>query len=245
MSTDDDIGELAAIVTDLADALERAHQAAAPAVERVRERAAQLAAPDRRRVVGALTVRSIEVVEPDGTVRLVASSRADFPTRTRIGGQPVDHPRDVAGMLFFNDDGDECAGLVFGGASARQSAGLTFDRYRGDQVIELRQDDTAAGHAAAVVINDQPDVPVAEMLARHRAVEAMPEPDRAAARDRLRADGYAPAARVVVGRTPDGTAMVALAGADGTVRATLTVAADGTPALRLLDEAGVTLWEAP
>jgi hypothetical protein len=74
---------------------------------------------------------------------------------------------------------------------------------------------------------------------------SFPEPDRAAARAGLRADGDAPTAQVVVGRTPDGTATVALAGADGTVRAMLTVAADGRPAVRLLDEAGVTLWEAP
>lgn len=46
--------------------------------------------------------------------------------------------------LFFNDEGDECGGLIFGGEGDYQSGSLTFDQYHGGQVIQFWHEDSEA-----------------------------------------------------------------------------------------------------
>src|SRR5690606_24753179 len=61
----------------------------------------------------AITVKRINVVEPDGTRKLVIASCARQ-TEVRIGGVqfPVQRSWHV-GMIFFNDSGDGVGGLAF------------------------------------------------------------------------------------------------------------------------------------
>src|SRR5580698_1055176 len=87
-----------------------------------------------------ITVHRINVVEPDGTLRMVISNKADFPG-VIIKGKETPHPgRQTAGMLFFNDEGTENGGLIFGGEKDKQGNAssyghLSFDRYEQDQVF--------------------------------------------------------------------------------------------------------------
>src|SRR5579875_3514747 len=63
-----------------------------------------------------ITVRRINIVEPDGTLRMVISDKSLFPGII-IKGQEHPHPnRKTAGMIFFNDEGTENGGLIFGGS---------------------------------------------------------------------------------------------------------------------------------
>jgi hypothetical protein len=63
---------------------------------------------------GIITARRINIVEPDGTVRLTISNRADFP-----GGwihkkeSPRPDRREAAGMLFMSEEGTEQGGLIW------------------------------------------------------------------------------------------------------------------------------------
>src|SRR5579875_57105 len=64
-----------------------------------------------------LRVHRIDVVEPDGTLRMVISNHDKLPP-VIINGK--EHPgngerRPQAGMLFYNDEGTENGGLIFGG----------------------------------------------------------------------------------------------------------------------------------
>ena len=70
-----------------------------------------------------IDVHRINVVEPDGTLRLVISNKADFPGII-IKGKETPHPdRATAGMLFFNDEGTENGGLIFGGSKDKEGKG--------------------------------------------------------------------------------------------------------------------------
>ena len=68
---------------------------------------------------GIITARRINIVDPDGTVRLTISNRADFP-----GGwihkkeSPRPDRRDAAGMLFMSEEGTEQGALILGGKPA-------------------------------------------------------------------------------------------------------------------------------
>ena len=64
------------------------------------------AAGSRNQAFGTITVRRINVVEPDGTVRLTISNRADFPGSWRHKKEyPRPDRREAAGMLFMTRRG--------------------------------------------------------------------------------------------------------------------------------------------
>src|ERR1700716_747734 len=64
---------------------------------------------------GTITVRRINVVDPDGTVRLTISNRADFPGAWRHKKEyPRPDRREAAGMLFMSEEGTELGGLIWG-----------------------------------------------------------------------------------------------------------------------------------
>jgi hypothetical protein len=93
-----------------------------------------------------IDVERINVVEPDGKLRLVISNR----TRS-IGpiykGKPFGYPGGTRpGLIFFNDEGTENGGLTFTGSrqpngTFTSSLGMSFDQFDQDQVMTLRYDD--------------------------------------------------------------------------------------------------------
>ena len=66
-----------------------------------------------------IEVHRINVREPDGTLRMVVSNHARLPGVVANGKQnpPVDRP--YAGMLFYNDEGNENGGLDSAGTGMR------------------------------------------------------------------------------------------------------------------------------
>ena len=70
--------------------------------------------PDSLQRFEEIDVQRLNVREPDGTLRMVVSNHR-LPGVIVRGKEnpPVDRP--YAGMLFYNDEGTENGGLVFGG----------------------------------------------------------------------------------------------------------------------------------
>jgi hypothetical protein len=121
----------------------------------------------------------------------------------------VDRPQ--AGMLFYNDEGTENGGLIFGGrrnakGDVIDSGGsLTFDRYGDSQVVQLAGVDDSASHIVGLIVSDTD-----------------------ARRNR----------RVFVGHDKAGAARVALMDGSGRTRILLQVPSDGNPSLSFLDSSG-------
>lgn len=84
-----------------------------------------------------IDVERINVVEKDGTIKLVISNK----TRQhpgRIDGK-MSAPRErEAGLIFFNDEGDECGGLVYNGNKKDAGMAYSVDQYKNDQVMQLQ-----------------------------------------------------------------------------------------------------------
>src|SRR3954467_1116234 len=72
------------------------------------------AASPRRPTFDEITVQRVNVVEPDGTLRMVLSDHTRLPGII-VHGKERPFPRPQAGMLFYNDEGSENGGLIFGG----------------------------------------------------------------------------------------------------------------------------------
>jgi hypothetical protein len=192
-------------------------------------------------IMPTLDVQRINIREPDGTIRMVISNVAEAPGAI-IDGQ--DHPRPdrrVAGMLFFNDEGTENGGLVFGGqrdasGTVHSHGSLTFDRYKQDQVVQIFGDEDGADRSAGIGVYDHP-----EKLVDQAMVDLALTLDGEARQAAYRAANVGGAPRAFVGRAEDGSSQIVLEDAEGIKRLRLRVAADGAAAIEFLDRDGKVL----
>ena len=169
-------------------------------------------AAGRRSQFDEIQVHRIDVVEPDGTLRMVISNKDRLPPVIVKGKEHPEfgEPRPQAGMLFYNDEGSENGGLIFGGRQNEKGeivdsgGSLSFDKYGAKQVVQLAGVDDKTAQFAGLAISDQKR-------------------------------------RVWVGRTDDGNASVSLMDSQGRPRITIQVTKDGAPSLSFLDEKGQVL----
>src|SRR5262245_42659979 len=88
-----------------------------------------------------ITVQRLNVVDANGTLRLVLSNK-DRMHPGVMDGKMINRPRPVAGLLFFNDVGDEVGGLTFTGQEVdghgRANGGLMFDQWKQDQTVGIQ-----------------------------------------------------------------------------------------------------------
>jgi hypothetical protein len=194
-----------------------------------------------------VTVGRINIVEPDGTIRLVISNRTQFPG-SFIRGEEIARPDrpPQAGMLFLNDEGTENGGFAYRGqldADGQPAADftLTFDRFRQDQMLQLTHEESDGMSTAAIVISDRPDYrtfSVADLVNMVTQADKLPAAERDALIQKHRDAGHFGYPRAYFGTQRHGAAALILRDAKGRPRLRLAVAADGTPAVELLDEDG-------
>jgi hypothetical protein len=190
-----------------------------------------------------INAHRINLRDADGTLRLVMANRAEFPGIIVKGKEyPHDKRRDVAGMIFFNDEGTENGGLVFSGdrknGVVNSSGHLSFDQYEQDQVVTLEQWEEGTERQAGLAIDDRPDQPI-DFPAIARIESMPPGPAKDAEIKRL---GEAPEAthnqhRLFVGKA-DNNSTISLRDALGRKRLVLTVTASGDASIQFLDESG-------
>jgi hypothetical protein len=173
------------------------------------------ASPPKRAAFDELTVHRINVVEPDGTLRMAISNHASLPGVVVRGKErPLERPQ--AGILFYNDEASEIGGLIFGGRrNARgevvdSGGALSFDRYEANQIVQLLGVDDKEDKLAGLVVLDSPS-------------------------------GSQTHRRIWLGRGGDGAATLALLDGQGRKRLVLQVAADGATRVSVLDADGRTV----
>jgi hypothetical protein len=184
-----------------------------------------------------IDVHRINVREPDGTLRMTISNAAAAPGII-VKGKEQPHPsRKSAGMLFFNDEGTENGGLIFGGDKKDGKVGgyghLSFDQYEQDQVISLDQSEQNGVRRAGLSFMDRPDTPIPmDLVARVGTPEGRAEIEKLG-----KAGGFG-YSRLYIGKTDERASTVVLKDANGRSRLELKVAHDGAASIAFLDENG-------
>jgi hypothetical protein len=108
-----------------------------------------------------IQVHRIDVVEPDGTLRMVISNRNRLQGVIVKGKESPPSDRPQAGMIFYNDEGSENGGLIFGGRRNEKGevvdsgGSLSFDKYGANQVIQLAGVDDKSDRFAGLAVSDQ------------------------------------------------------------------------------------------
>lgn len=156
-----------------------------------------------------IQVHRIDVVEPNGTLRMVIANKDRLPPVIIKGKEHAEmgEARPQAGIIFYNDEGTENGGLIFSGHRNEKGeivdsgGSLTFDKFEANQIVQLAGVDDKENQFAGLAVSDQQR-------------------------------------RIWVGRTDDGDASIALMDANGRKRIVLQVTKDGASSLVFLDEKG-------
>lgn len=201
-----------------------------------------------------IDVERINIVEPDGKLRMVLSNRP-----RSIGpiykGRPFGYPGGTRpGMIFFNDEGTENGGLTFDGkvgpdGKYRASSGFSFDQFNQDQILYFQYRDDNGTRRTGLTIADRANVDIYDLIAERDSIMKLPEGAvRNAALQRWAAprNGVPLAAeRIYVGRDPARNAVINLSDPNGKPRLRLKVDSLGTPSLEFLDAAGTVTARFP
>jgi hypothetical protein len=196
-----------------------------------------------------LTAQRIDIVDADGTLRMVISNK-DRMHPGVLDGKTIDRPRPVAGMLFFNDEGDEVGGLTYTGRESngtrRADAGLMFDQLKQDQTIGISYTEGNGTRSAGFQVWDRSDSRLSELIEQLNTANRIEDrAAREAAVAKIRAAAPPGPRRVFVGKNRDRAATVSLADANGKPRLTMTVDATGNPRIEFLDEQGKVVAHLP
>jgi hypothetical protein len=189
--------------------------------------------------LGEITVERINVVDRDGTLRMVISNK-DRMHPGVVDGKTFDRSRPVAGMIFFNDDGDEVGGLTYTGHAASHAAVTTmnFDQLRQDQTVGLVYEERENVRNAGLQVWDRSDWSLGELVQRLTdAKQIRDERERDAATAKALAD-FPPGPRRLFAGKQNKAATVSLADGNGKPRLTMTVDANGNPRIEILDDTG-------
>src|SRR5262245_47379284 len=196
-----------------------------------------------------LTVTRLNVVDANGTLRMVIAGK-DRMHPGVMDGKTIDRPRPVAGMIFFNDQGDEVGGLTYTGQEANgtrnANASLMFDQLKQDQTIGFSYSESNGRRTAGFQVWDRPDTHLSELIEQlSNANKIQDRIARDAALQSIRASAQPGPRRVFVGKTSERAATVALSDAQGKPRLTLTVDPAGNPRIEFLDESGKVIAKLP
>jgi len=199
--------------------------------------------------IDELTVQRLNVVDANGTLRFVLSNK-DRMHPGVMDGVTINRPRPVAGMLFFNDEGDEVGGLTYTGTDdngRRANAGLMFDQLKQDQTIGISYSEGNGQRTAGLQVWDRSDQqPLSDLIKGLNAANALPEgTSRDEAVKAVRAKAQPGPRRVFVGKNADKASTVSLADANGKPRLVMTVGADGNASIEFLDADGKVMQRLP
>src|SRR5689334_16390603 len=84
-----------------------------------------------------ITAERIDIVDANGQIRMAISNH-DRQHPGTIDGKELPKRDRPAGMIFFNDDGNECGGLVYDGNKKSASMTYSIDQYQNDQIMQIQ-----------------------------------------------------------------------------------------------------------
>lgn len=207
-------------------------------------------AESRRAAFEEIDVDRINIVEPDGTLRLIISDKAKFPG-SFIKGKEIARPdRHDSGLLFLNEEGTEMGGLTFDGwkdknGQVQNNGHLSFDQYMQDQVFSLDAGQEGGKHYSVINFTDRGDYSIMDAFEAKKRIDALPAEQRQAEWKKFTETHPGDANRIVLGRAADTSAALKMKDTQGRDRLVIKVAANGSPSIQFLDEGGRVVSQLP
>lgn len=208
-----------------------------------------------------ITVQRINVVEPDGTLRMVLTNNRRLPGVIQHGKEYPDFAnrkgRTTAGILFYDAEGSESGGLTFGGRKDAQGnisrfGHFAFDRYEQDQMFTISASDNGTSFGSSIQFRDVPGWSIVEYLDLLESIQHLsPEEQQAAINQFLEThpvEGFGP--RVALSYEADTSAAVSASALqfvdeDDGERLRAGLGLDDQPSVEFRDPAGNVTYSIP
>ena len=209
----------------------------------------------KRQKIEELDVERLNIVEPDGKLRMAITNKERVPDPV-INGKTYAGARNgskSAGMIFFNDEGDECGGLAFSGKASgdqgQAGGALLFDQFHQDQTVGIMYSQSGERRSAGLHVWDRPLTPASVWVDKVMAARKMPDgPGKQAALEEIKqasARGDLGMHRLFVGNDNDGATGMTIADRQGKKRVALVVDEKNAPHLQFLDDSGKVVYSVP
>lgn len=193
-----------------------------------------------------IIAKKITVIGEDNLPRMVLSNESRQHSG-RANGKEMEKRERPSGIIFFNNDGDECGGLIYKVTEkdGKISSGMSFtmDNYKDDQVIQILNDEYYADGKASIKrgisINQFPVG--SNMMDRNEKLEKLKtiedEKERKEKINELM-NKEGSVNRLFMGKTRGDSSGLFLAAPDGTPKMMIYVDAEGNPKIQTFDENG-------
>lgn len=190
-----------------------------------------------------IDVERINVKEKDGTLKLViANSERQHPGL--VDGKEISPRPRPAGMVFFNESGDECGGLVYSGNKKEAGMVYSVDQYRNDQIMQLQYSQAVGtpdkNRSYGLKLWDRSDdFPLSRQIQLADSLQKMK--DQAAAGrvlDDIKKKGLLGAERLFVGKTAKDEVGLFIRDDKGVVRIRIAIDKDNKALIETFDENG-------
>ena len=167
-------------------------------------------------IVKELNVEKLNIVEPDGRVKLSLFNSQHIPSLILEDEDllPGHRANDgISGLMFYNNHGDECGGLIYGSnidESGKVSMGmsLTLDKWKQDQVVQLHLNKEDDQEQYGISIFDRPDYSIRKSLEILK--EARAETDQEKQQELIKKMYVGNHKRMFIGRDVDGETKVSI-----------------------------------
>jgi hypothetical protein len=200
-----------------------------------------------------ISAERINIVEKDGSIRMVIANKKLLPPVYLNGKQLSKNPKGDRGpgMLFYNDEGDEIGGYLFGGGNGQGNYGnISMDQYKQDQVIRMKYAEQMDGNerltSAGIVVQGRPmNINSDGIAAFYDSVAVITDKEL---RRKLIKDFRAKleaSNTLFVGKSQENAYGLFLTDKKNKERLNLYIDRDGNPRLEFLDTAGKVIYSLP
>jgi hypothetical protein len=198
-----------------------------------------------------ITVERINIVEADGKTRMILSNKKKMPPAVLNGRILDENQKRNAGLLFYNEDGDECGGYHFGGGDGNSPfSHFTFDQHEQDQILVLKRseywDEGEKLVTAGLMVKGQPNTIKGDqydkILDSIRLIKDKAEKDRQIKQLNLKLDKTN---MLWVGKLDDDSYGLFLNDKNNTERLNLYIDKAGNPRLEFKDSLGKVIFSLP
>ena len=206
--------------------------------------------PGQHQRFGEIDVERINIVSPTGKMVMAISNKERIAAPV-VGGKTYplavsDGRESMAGMIFFNQDGDEMGGLLFNSWKMPNGkiAGighLSFDRLSANQVVALQYKENATTVQSGLTLYDRPASgkfkTSLDLIAEARNASSERQAEIKKTLGEMSKNGELGVERVFIG-SKDEAAQLLMKDSKGRVRARLIIDVSDEAKLEFLDDTG-------
>lgn len=199
----------------------------------------------------SIDVEKLNIVEEDGTIKMSLFNSQNMPP-VLLEGEDIlpGHRQDDndSGIMFYNGDGFECGGLIFGSKKLENgqyesSLSLTFDQYQQDQVVQMFAVEQDGEQSYGFNFFDRPQETLKETIKKIAKIEKTKDRnERDELIEEIRAENPR---RMFMGKKATGEIAIQMHDSVGNERIRIAIDKDDNPKIEFLNSEGEVIYSLP